>query len=667
MDDDLEEMRALRAARLEREKKASVSQSGSKQNVSSTSYSKPQEDPPEMDMAQVMGFSGFGKKAAKTFDFNKMFEQTRRTAQEMSKKKSSRDSDNDEDDDQIHRQQPSSSMKKSNKNTSDDDDDDDDMIGPPLPPGFGKPSTSKKSSANVDSEDDDDDEDDDEEDEDDLPPEKKIPATHEIVLNHGHKSVSAVALDPSGSRLVTGGYDFDVRFWDFAAMDASLNSFRSFQPFESHQIRSLQYSITGDSILMAAAKPQVKVVDRDGFEVMETVRGDQYIVDMSNTKGHVSMVNGACWNPKVKEEFITCAGDSTVRVWNLNKPWKQLQVIKFKGQGGKRTNPMCCAFSRDAKLIAAACQDGSLQLWDVKRPLVRPTYHQKTAHGVGTDTSCISFSYDNQIFVTRGGDDTLKSWDIRNFKRPVNVATGLDNFYPVSDCCFSPDDKLVVAGLSVRKEQQGRLVFFERETFRRVTELECGESSVVRCLWHPKLNQIIIGCGNGQAKVFYDPNKSHRGAKLCVVKKRRKKVEPDIVKNEHIIAPVMSRRSRFRKDEPKQMMAYKQQQKDRQDPVKSRKPEPPIKQGQGGRIAAGGSTLSRYVAKTIALTKKVDPNIDARQAILRHAKDAEENPLWVAPAYKHTQPTPIFHESDEEEEEEEGPSWAKRAKVDSSK
>ena len=44
--------------------------------------------------------------------------------------------------------------------------------------------------------------------------------------------VSAVALDPSGSRLVTGGYDYEVKFWDFAAMDPSLNSFRSFQPFE---------------------------------------------------------------------------------------------------------------------------------------------------------------------------------------------------------------------------------------------------------------------------------------------------------------------------------------------------------------------------------------------------------------------------------------------------
>jgi len=38
--------------------------------------------------------------------------------------------------------------------------------------------------------------------------------------------VSALAMDPSGARVVTGGYDCDVRLWDFAGMDSSLQSFR---------------------------------------------------------------------------------------------------------------------------------------------------------------------------------------------------------------------------------------------------------------------------------------------------------------------------------------------------------------------------------------------------------------------------------------------------------
>lgn len=56
-----------------------------------------------------------------------------------------------------------------------------------------------------------------------------------------------------------------------------------FFPF-SHQIKSLQYSITGDVILVVAGNAQAKVLDRDGFQVLECIKGDQYIVDMANTK-----------------------------------------------------------------------------------------------------------------------------------------------------------------------------------------------------------------------------------------------------------------------------------------------------------------------------------------------------------------------------------------------
>ena len=34
--------------------------------------------------------------------------------------------------------------------------------------------------------------------------------------------------------------------------------------------------------------------------------------------------------------------------------------------------------------------------------------------------------------------------------------------------------------------------------------------SVVRCLWHPKLNQIVVGCSDGKTKVFFSPKHSFR-------------------------------------------------------------------------------------------------------------------------------------------------------------
>uniref|UniRef100_A0A668A8G7 WD repeat-containing protein 70 n=1 Tax=Myripristis murdjan TaxID=586833 RepID=A0A668A8G7_9TELE len=585
------------------------------------------------DMASVMGFSGFGKKA-RTFDLDAIFEQTRRTAIERSQHILGKvfASLLDRSDFSCRKQESDNSSDSSSDSDSDSEligpsvppqltaqeDDDDELVGPPLPPGY-TGSTAE-----------DDDEEEDVQDEDDDNPVKKIPDTHEITLQHGTKTVSALGLDPSGARLVTGGYDYDVRFWDFAGMDQALQAFRSLQPCECHQIKSLQYSITGDVILVVSGNAQAKVLDRDGFNVMECVKGDQYIVDMANTKGHTAMLNGGCWHPKIKEEFMTCSNDGTVRTWDLNSEKKHKSVFKPRSLQGKKVTPTCCTYSRDGKLIAAGCQDGTIQIWD-RNLSVHTKFHCRQAHAPGSDTSCLTFSYDGMTLASRGGDDTLKTWDIRSFKKPLNVATQLTTYFPMTDCCFSPDDKLLVTGTSVKKDEgNGKLVFFDRASFQRVYEIEVTNASVVRCLWHPKLNQIMVGTGNGLAKVYYDPVRSHRGAKLCVVKSKRKEKQAETLTQDYIITPHAL--PMFR--EARQRSTRKQLEKDRLDPKKSHKPEPPVSgPGRGGRVAAHGGTLSSFIVKNIALDKTDDSN--PREAILRHAKDASENPYWVAPAYKH--------------------------------
>lgn len=59
--------------------------------------------------------------------------------------------------------------------------------------------------------------------------------------------------DPSGSRLISGGYDSVIKFWDFNAMDSSLKSFRTIEP-ETDVITSLEYSPTGDKFIMVCSK-----------------------------------------------------------------------------------------------------------------------------------------------------------------------------------------------------------------------------------------------------------------------------------------------------------------------------------------------------------------------------------------------------------------------------
>ena len=52
-----------------------------------------------------------------------------------------------------------------------------------------------------------------------------------------HAQVLALTMDLSGARVVTGGYDYDVRLWEFAEMDSSLRSFRTIWPCERQVVR----------------------------------------------------------------------------------------------------------------------------------------------------------------------------------------------------------------------------------------------------------------------------------------------------------------------------------------------------------------------------------------------------------------------------------------------
>lgn len=204
---------------------------------------------------------------------------------------------------------------------------------------------------------------------------------------------------------------------------------------------------------------------------------------------------------------------------------------------------------------------------------------------------------------------------------------------------FSPDDSMIITGESLQKGQtHGRILFYDKSNFEVVNEIKVTNSHVIKTLWHPKLNQIFVGCGNGIVKAYYDSKRSLRGAKLCVVKTHHKQNHIEMMSTQQIITPHAL--PLFRQDRPKSVR--KQMEKDRLDPVKSRRPDLPITSGQGGRVVSSGGTLSSYVIRNLGLSKRIEDDQDPREAILKFAKEAEENPYWIAPAYKKTQPKTIF-------------------------
>lgn len=469
-------------------------------------------------------------------------------------------------------------------NNDDDDNDsdvnDDDIIIGPLP--LSTTATVKQvknGSASDDSYDDLSDSDNDESSNEALL--RRIPASHEVNMQHGPKAILALAGDPSGARLASGSIDYDLCFWNFAGMDTTMRSFRTLMPSENHPIRCLQYSSTGDMILVVSGNSQAKVLDRDGFDKLECVKGDQYITDMSKTKGHNAQLTAGAWHPYRKEEFLTCSMDSTLRIWNTTNANQHKSIIKVRTNGGLRTVPNSCVFNRDATLIAAGCADGSIQTWDTRKMFVNTTHCIRNAHQKGNDISSVTFSYHGQQLLSRSLDETVKLWDLRSFKQPLHIFDNLYARYDTTNSCFSPDDGIIVASESLPKsyspENMSQLHFYNAKTFELVQKIAVTEAHVIKTLWHPKLNQIFVGCGNGAIKCYYDERRSLRGAKLCVTKTYRKKKQAEIMGVTQVITPHVL--PMFRQE--KSRSSRKKMEKERLDPVKSRRPDLPITSGQG--------------------------------------------------------------------------------------
>lgn len=178
--------------------------------------------------------------------------------------------------------------------------------------------------------------------------------------------------------------------------------------------------------------------------------GDQPALNVF--QGHISMLNSGWFSPKTKGEFCTCSDDRTLRIWSVEKKDKHKACIKTKSQNGRTTAPSTCAYSKDGKFIAAGCRDGSILMWDTtKSNFVNPAKTIRNAHANETDISSICFSYDSRVLCSRGLDDTLKLWDLQMLKKPLFEAKGLDTIAVHGDAVFSPNDKIVVTGTSVKK------------------------------------------------------------------------------------------------------------------------------------------------------------------------------------------------------------------------
>ena len=493
---------------------------------------------------------------------------------------------------------------------------------------------------------------DDDESSDDADPEDEFPTTNEIIFKTHERAVTSTTIDPSGSRLITGSTDCSLKLHDFASMTpTTLRAFKSVDPTgsktsEAHSIHHVATNpLAASQLLVIPATPQARILSRDGETLIEFNKGDMYLRDMHNTKGHVSELTSGSWHPKDKNLCVTASTDSTLRIWDVNHKRSQKEVIVHKsriaGSGG-RTRMTAVAWGAPAQggepILVGAALDGSLAIWSGNGPYTRPSAEIRDAHVKDTWTGGVDMSADGRTVVTRGGDDTIKLWDTRKFKSPVTTVShpSTSDQYPTTNIRFSPNSSNILTG-----SKSGNLHLLNPATLRdeQVTPVTPG-SPLITVLWHGNLNQIVTGSANAETHVLYSPSISSRGAMLVMSKApKRRHIDDDpnlttdlsqgisgdaIVNPNGLLTGSNQGSVSYAARHPGVGLTASGRSRD------PRRPHVPA-------VTPFGKSQpdEKHIKEHIPLSSMRDE--DPREALLKYAEKAEKDPMFTN-AWKHTQP-----------------------------
>jgi hypothetical protein len=76
-------------------------------------------------------------------------------------------------------------------------------------------------------------------------------------------------------------------------------------------------------------------------------------------------------------------------------------------------------------------------------------------------------------------------------RKPLAVVENMGNIYPETNLIFSPDDRSILTGIPPgKKGEKGGIVFLNSDTLKEERRIAIGEGTVVRVLWHSRINQV---------------------------------------------------------------------------------------------------------------------------------------------------------------------------------
>jgi len=279
-----------------------------------------------------------------------------------------------------------------------------------------------------------------------------------MLMQYGYGVLLCMDVSPDGSRLISGGYDGNVRMWH----TASGQLLRTFYGHGS-LVTSVSFDASGD--MFASGSFDGKVTLWDAGTGAKT-----------NVLTFSSVVYSGALSPDATRVLVATQDDPP----ELVEVATGATLATLTGHAGL---VFLTAYSPDGARLATAGEDLTAKLWDTAGSELASFTHAMTIRD-------LEFSPDSSQLLT-GCDDTLARLWQTGVGAPLEVYTG--HIDPVTSVAFSPDGGLVAGG-----SQGGTTRLWNKNTGAFVQSVDGHERAMVAAGFAASTSELITAGSDGR-------------------------------------------------------------------------------------------------------------------------------------------------------------------------
>ncbi len=201
-------------------------------------------------------------------------------------------------------------------------------------------------------------------------------------------SVQCVAYSPNGKLLAAGSYDRTIRIWTLDSQDDPV-------VLTGHlgAVEAVAFAPDGKRLASASLDRTIRLWDVEKGK------------EICSVEGHADFVSSVVFSPGGRT-LASAGWDGLIKLWDVDLA-SDRQMRELKVLAGRGIEIHCLAFSADALLLAAGCNDGTVRVWDPVQGR-----ELKVLPGHTARVSTMAFAPFGRTLVSGSADATVRFWNL---------------------------------------------------------------------------------------------------------------------------------------------------------------------------------------------------------------------------------------------------------------